>query len=265
MTFHAFHHLCRLPGKSVDREPSFWETLPFGSRSPREKQRKGNTIVNDSASTLEPVLRFLGEKERETIYRSAMQVLEEIGMQVLHEDAANLLKSAGCRPDPEGIVRVPAVRVEKAVSSAPKNIRVYDREGNAAMDLGGRRTYFGTGSDLIYALDGTTMERHQCKLEDVVRAALVADAMPNIDFVMSFAHPHEKDPRCAYLESFCAMVENSTKPIVHTAESRRDLSEMWNISKVLRGGDKQLRQKPYCIHYAEPISPLKHPHASLDK
>jgi trimethylamine--corrinoid protein Co-methyltransferase len=47
------------------------------------------------------------------------------------------------------------------------------------MDVGGRRAYFGTGSDLIFSHDAIKNERHPCVLEDVCRAARVADALPN--------------------------------------------------------------------------------------
>jgi len=37
------------------------------------------------------------------------------------------------------------------------------------------------------------------------------------------------------------------------------------IASTIRHGNDALRKKPYFIHYAEPISPLKHPFESLDK
>ncbi|MCP4687159.1 MAG: trimethylamine methyltransferase, partial [Desulfobacterales bacterium] len=165
----------------------------------------------------------------------------------------------------EGVVKTPARLVENAVKSAPGHIAVFNREGAPAMDLGGRRAYFGTGSDLMHHVESKHMKRVKTSLEEVARAARVCDALPNIDFIMSFAHPHEADPPRAYLESFKAMAENSVKPIVNTAESRDDLSEMWEISKILRGGEAELREKPHWIQYAEPISPLKHPFSSVDK
>jgi len=61
------------------------------------------------------------------------------------------------------------------------------------------------------------------------------------------------------------MVENSIKPIVCTAECRDDLYEMWSMARIIRESEEALRVKPYFIHYAEPISPLKHPFPSLDK
>ena len=43
------------------------------------------------------------------------------------------------------------------------------------------------------------------------RAAYLCDALPNIDFVMSCAHPTDIEPARSYLESYKAMVTNTTK------------------------------------------------------
>ena len=40
---------------------------------------------------------------------------------------------------------------------------------------------------------------------------------------------------------------------------------MWHIARLIRGGEEALVERPYFIHYAEPISPLKHPVESVDK
>lgn len=218
-----------------------------------------------SSNGFTPKLTFLSELDKQRIFQAALMVIEEYGMSVLHEGALDLLKKAGCPADDDGIVKIPADRVKRAIQSAPANISIYDREGEHAMDLGGRRAYFGTGSDLMYAVESKNMTRHKTGLEDIARAARVCDALPNIDFIMSCAHPHELEPSRAYLESFKAMAENSKKPIVTTAENRTDLAQMWEISKILRGGEKALREKPHWVHYAEPISPLKHPVPSVDK
>lgn len=214
---------------------------------------------------MQPEIRFLNPEDREAIYQGALEVLSRMGMLVLHPEGLELLRQAGCEVDEDSMVRIPAALVTRALSSAPQSIPVYDRKGELAMDLGSTRSYFGTGSDLIYALDGQSFERSVASLEDVARAARVCDALPNIDFVMSFAHPSELSPHVAYMASFQAMAENTVKPIVNTAEGRSDLAEMRQIGILLRGSDQALRERPYTIQYAEPISPLKHPFHSVDK
>ncbi len=215
--------------------------------------------------TFKPTLTFLSTQDREKIHQAVLEILSEIGMRVNHDGAMALLKDAGCAVREDGMVKIPQELVLKSIESAPDNIAIYDREAKHAMDLGGHRSYYGTGSDLIYSLESETMQRHPCVLEDVARAARVADAMPNLDFIMSFAHPSDIPAPRAYLYSFQAMAANSVKPIVCTAASRSDLSEIWEICRILRDGEEELRAKPYSIYYGEPVSPLQHAVESVDK
>ena len=215
--------------------------------------------------TFKPTLSFLSQPDKNKIHNAVLEVLNDVGMRILHPDALALLRQTDCIVSDDGMVRIPAKIVEQALESAPSTIAVYDRTECLVMDLGGRRSYFGTGSDLIYALDSEDGRRHQCRLEDVQNAARLSDALTHIDFIMSFAHPSEIKPQRAYLASFQAMADNSVKPIVCTAEGRHDLEVIWKIARIIRGSEDALRTKPYFIHYAEPISPLKHPFNSLDK
>ena len=214
---------------------------------------------------LRPRISFLSQEDKEKIHRAVMSILSDIGMKILHDEALALLKAGGCSAEEDRMVKIPGELVQQAIDSAPKNIDVYDRHGDHVMDLGGHRSYFGTGSDLIFTLDSKTRQRHRCVLDDVARAARVADALPNIDFIMSFANPSDFPPKRAYLLSFQTMAANSTKPIVCTADSRNDLNMIWEIARILRGGENDLRSKPYAIYYGEPVSPLQFPFESVDK
>jgi trimethylamine--corrinoid protein Co-methyltransferase len=218
-----------------------------------------------SEFTTKPNISFLSDEAKDEIHQAALRLLNEVPMEVHHEEALELLKGAGCSPQDDRFVTIPESLVQQSIEKAPENISMYDRLGNPAMDLGGHRSYFGTGSDLIYSFNSETNQRHQCVLEDVGTAARVADALPNIDFIMSFAHPSDIAPQRSYLLSFQAMAANSIKPIVCTAECRDDLSEIRQIALILRGNDDALRSQPYFILYVEPISPLKHPFDSVDK
>ena len=50
-------------------------------------------------------------------------------------------------------------------------------------------------------------------------AARLCDALPQVDFVMAYAHPGDFDPHVALLQSFRAMVKNTTKPLCVVAEN----------------------------------------------
>ena len=208
---------------------------------------------------------FLTQTDKKQIYQAALEILGEIGMQILQDEALTLLQAAGCTVEAAQIVKIPAKLVENALQTAPHNIRIYNRENTLAMELGGYRAYFGTGSDLMYWIEPEHFTRRLCTLAEVKQAARLCDALPNIDFIMSCAYPSEIEPHRSYLASFQAMAESSVKPIVCTAECRDDLSAMWAIARIIRGSAEALQAQPYFIQYAEPISPLKHPAHSLEK
>jgi len=222
--------------------------------------------ASDSAPRPRPGrLTYLSDADKTAIYEGALEIIGSVGMRVLHPEALELLRAAGCSVQEPDLVRIPRELVEQARSTAPAVVEVYDRAGEPAMSLGRHNSYFGTGSDLMSTYDLETGEHRPSCLADVARAARLCDALPNIDFVMSCAHPNDIEPARSYLESFNAMVANTTKPMVMTSEHAGDLAVMCAVAEALRGGPEELAAKPYFTMYLEPVSPLSHPVESIDK
>lgn len=222
--------------------------------------------MNDKPTpVLNSRLTLLSAEKCQAIYDGALTIIAEIGMKVPHEVARDLLAGAGASVEGDDLVRIPRELVAKARATVPRMIDVYGRNGELAMQLGGFNSYFGTGSDLMSIYDFETGERRLSVIADVGRMAHLCDGLPNIDFIMSMAHPHDVEAYASYLESFRHMVSNTTKPMVMTAAGVEDLEVMWKIASELRGGAEELRAKPYFIQYGEPVSPLQHAPEVLDK
>jgi trimethylamine--corrinoid protein Co-methyltransferase len=210
-------------------------------------------------------LTYLTDADKTAIYEAALDIIETVGQRVHHAEALELLRAAGCFVEEPDLVRIPRELVETARRTAPAIIEVYDRAGAPAMSLGRYNSYFGNGSAVTSVYDIDTGEHRPTVLADGVMAARLCDALPNIDFVMAYAHPGEGDPHRALLESFRAMVANTTKPLVAVAENAGDLAVMADIAAVVRGGGDELDTKPYFVLYGEPTSPLRHPVEAVDK
>ena len=110
---------------------------------------------------------------------------------------------------------VPAKLVEWALKTAPSSITIYNRFGEAAMDLGGYRSYYGTGSDCFNIIDHRTWERRRAVLQDVVEGVTVCDGLDNIDFVMCMFLPSDVPGEIADRYQMAAMLNHTTKPIVY--------------------------------------------------
>ena len=208
---------------------------------------------------------YLDEDGKRAICEAALHILSHTGMRVRHQEVVALVVEAGASVSAERLVLTPHHLVKSVLATVPRTVSVYDREGKPAMELAGSNSYFGTGSDLLFRYDINTRERRDTVLNDVAEAALLCDALPNIDFVMSYATAGDIDAHCSFLEAFRAMSLATTKPIVTTAESARDLGVMWQIGCELRGSESTLRREPYFVVYAQPVSPLLHPLESMEK
>ena len=225
----------------------------------------GATSSDLSAQGLRLRVGFLNDDDKQRIYDAAVEICGGVGMRVHQEEALGLLRDAGADVDGD-LVKLPAALIERARSTVPAAVTIYDRDGEPAMELGGHNSYFGTGSDLMNLYDLESGERRKATLADVATAARLCDALPNLDFVMSCAYPNEiADSHRAYITEFRAMVTGTTKPMVVTAEGVSDLRAIWEVASALRGGAEVLRAKPYFVMYGQPSSPLSHPGDSLDK
>ncbi len=209
-------------------------------------------------------LTILTDDQCEEIHLASLEVLDSIGVKVYDEEALELLHGAGARID-GNLARIPAWMVQEALAAAPCRVPIGDRNGNRAMLLEKGRSYYGTGSDTQTTIDIYSGERRETTKQDVVHAATLIDALEQIDFAMSMAIASDVPVSSSYLHQFEAMLINTTKPFVYTAEHKQDVLDMIEISEIAAGGAEALQQNPFMILYSEPSSPLKHTETALQK
>ncbi len=211
-----------------------------------------------------PQFGVLTEDDCKAIYSASLEVLERTGVMVENEEALFLLKDNGAYLK-GNIAHIPSYLVEQSLRYAPKKILIYSREGKLAMRLEGTNSYFGTGSDCPNIIDSFTGKLRKQTRKDIGQGALIADELANIDFVMSMGLISDKPMPVTDLYQFQEMVFNTTKPIIFTSHDKRGNQDIIDMASIITGGEDELREKPFIIHYIEPSSPLKHSRAALDK
>ena len=202
--------------------------------------------------------RVLSDDQIEEIKRAAFEVMSKVGYRVHHEGARKMLKQAGALVSGE-IVKVPEHIVTECLKTTPKGWTVYDREGNRAMEVEGRKSYYGTSTASPNTKDALSGEIHPTRVTDIAIGAKVADALPNIDWVMPMGSVQDVPPTVADLFEFEAVVTHTTKPIIFLGYTPRGVELVFEMAAEVAGGIDKLRQRPFVIFYPEPISPLVWP------
>jgi trimethylamine--corrinoid protein Co-methyltransferase len=219
----------------------------------------------DSVGSYPSGYRIFNDAQLEDLHLATLEILRRTGVRVHNDEALDLLRGAGCVVTDKTLVRFPPRVIEDALDAAPPRVVLCKRTGEPGMYLEGHRTYFGTGSDLPNTRDLETGERRLSLLSDVKKTARLADALPNLDFVMSMALPSDVPTATSDRRSFLSMVENTAKPLVFTAWDEAGLADIIAMAELVAGGAEELALKPFLLAYLEPTSPLQHSQVVMRK
>jgi len=224
-------------------------------------------LNNDFLVRRRPRIQLLSSDQIYQIHLSSLKVLERTGVNVLLPEAVDLLREAGADVTGEKRVRIPSHLVEEALRSAPRRITISDRNGKPAMFLEDHNIHYGTGTDTKFTIDLYSGKRRASKGEDVEKAALICDYLPNIDFVgsMGGVSASEVNPLVSDRHNFARMIYNTTKPILFTSWGLAGLSDIYDMAVAVRGSAENFRRNPFIMLYTEPTSPLQHTREALEE
>lgn len=210
--------------------------------------------------------RVLNEEKIARIHEKTLYLMEHVGMKVDGERAVELLTDCGARLGNDGRMRIGADMVEKALASAPKELTLYNRDGEAAMVINSEnQVYFGTHSDQLELVDPFEGGVRKFLKKDIATMCRVADSLPNIHFVLSVGMTADVDPRIQTQSTFIETLKHFSKTINFSSNDVASLKDCINIAADFAGGLKELQEKPFLFYYCEPIPPLTHPADSTEK
>lgn len=210
-------------------------------------------------------LRSLNVDQITLLHEASLEIMSHTGMRFFSNEALDLFKKGGATITDGNLVCIPPYLVEWALRSAPKNITIYDQTGKRAMNLGGYRSYYGTGSDCMHIYDPYTSERRLAVLADVINGVRLVDCLPNLDFVMSMYLPSDVPEEFYERRQMAIMLQESTKPIVFVGIEANSTVYAIEMAKVVAGGLEQLQRYPFIVNYVNAVSAFQHNEESIDR
>ncbi len=212
-----------------------------------------------------PQFRKLSDDQIERLHHASLEILARTGVRLYEPEALDLLKARGVAVEDGNRVRIPPGLVEWALSVAPKRTVLCDRRGRRVMPLERHNVFYGPGSDCPNVIDVRTGERRPGVLQDIVEASIVCDALPHIDFLMSFCIASDLPQETADRHQMRAMLMHSVKPILFVTTEFEGCVDVIRMAEAVAGGAETLRRHPICACYINVTSPLRHNQEALRK
>ncbi|MCC6489862.1 MAG: trimethylamine methyltransferase family protein [Candidatus Hydrogenedentes bacterium] len=201
-------------------------------------------------------LSVLSETEIKKIHDASLDILQTCGVKVLRPQTLDFLGRLGLPVDRENqLVRFPRACVEDALSHAPHQFDVFDREGQFAFTLGGGMPKIAAGHNAVFWVDSNTGETRNSTVADVERFARICEELGGIDMIGIPVMPQDVSvPQASLLYAVKACIENSRKPIFFSTDNPAVNRAVMRMLEAAVPGD--LKQTPYGISQFSPTSPL---------
>jgi trimethylamine---corrinoid protein Co-methyltransferase len=209
--------------------------------------------------------RILSEDDCAAIVEAACKILESVGCEIRNEKAISLLKNHGCVVE-GNIVHIPEALTRQSIGSAPRQVLLYDREGNVAMklDASSQETFYGAGTSAVYRYDLETGERRPVVKHDIYDAIVIQDRLENIDLTCGLGYISDCDQKLAGVWEARLALEATTKPFTMNCMDRWTIEAEVDLFAAASGGREQFLSHPSVLCACFPMSPMVHPDDALD-
>ncbi|MGQ9586794.1 MAG: trimethylamine methyltransferase family protein [Thermoplasmata archaeon] len=201
----------------------------------------------------------LSKDDIEQVHQSALRILAEVGVKIDSPSVLEMLAKAGGKVDREKqLAFIDERMIVQALKSAPRKIRLSSRRG-IDHDIPHEGTQLiSTDGQPPAVFDMDTLKKRPSILKDVIDFAVLADALPEVDFVWPPVVATDMPPARSSFYEFLATLAYTSKHVQHGATSPEEASFQIEIASAILGSTEELRRRPIFSDVCTPISPLRY-------
>ncbi len=210
-------------------------------------------------------VKILEDDQIEKIHLKSLEILENTGVNVPHEEILSRFVSFGANVDiTSSIVKIPSDLVMELISKAGKSFTLYGRDLSKTAEFGvGKRNYNSSAGQAFW-VDNIGGPRRHTNLNDVKEATRLGDALEQITIPGAMSDPLEIPLEWRCIQVALEMIKNTDKPITYWFNDRRSAKHLVDLLIALRGDEKKAQKYPLFYPLFEPVSPLSFPFNGID-
>lgn len=203
-------------------------------------------------------LEILSKEELQEIHDGSLQILEEAGCYIPHQEILDLFHQAGAKVDfKDQTVKIPGHLVEELIKKAPESFTWCGRRDGYDIEMEGSRVHFGPASSAIYTID-VDGNRRRSTIQDAHNFVRLIDVLEHIDEGYCVVHPGDVLEHAWHAHMMYAMFKNSPKPFRGRIYGTQRATDCVNMAAVVAGGLDELAKRPTIITNVSTVSPLSH-------
>lgn len=197
------------------------------------------------------------------IHEASINVLQNTGIEILHEKARKIYKSNGAKIK-NSIVYLPYNIIEKFVEKAPETFMLHARNPDKTVNFGGEYSVFspGFGSPYVIDFDGA---RRVSTYEDYINFTKLSSNSSNIDILGGVLVELNDIPnKKRHAKMIYAASKYSDKPLYSSALGKKKALDTLKMISLIHGEDQIIKNKTISISIISTMSPLRYDAKMVD-
>jgi len=213
---------------------------------------------------IEQKLKILSNEQVVQVHETTLRVLQEVGIEVMHEDACRIWEDFGAkRKEGTSRILIPPDLVEKALTKVKSSFICGAREEKNEFLLGDEKIYGRNGGGPGQVIDLDSSELRNATKKDAADYARLVDALDYTQ-IAAPVYEQESNAKTRDLNTLACMIRNTSKHINIRLLNPGSLPFFMQMAQLVAGSDENLKQKPILTMLESPVSPLKHPAVLID-
>ena len=201
-------------------------------------------------------LEILSKDELDTIYQTALDILEKIGVNIEDDRIIELLKKNGCTADSNNIAYIPQKLVEQCLNSTPRGkVRLSGRNPDKDMILEKDQKYpFIISHVLMNYYDELKNDYHTITQDDIRDFVTISDSLDTISGNWMCTLMPDYGKMYSFYEYEIA-IKYTSKPVCISSFEPEAIPPTLELAEAVAGGRDELLKRPLTVAFCE-ISPL---------
>jgi trimethylamine--corrinoid protein Co-methyltransferase len=198
--------------------------------------------------------KILNEDLAQLVHEKSIEILTEVGFCVPEDNVLARLDSAGFLVVHETqMVRITPELLDQALQSLPKNVLLYNRNGDSLSKFRIESCFMGAGTPVnVFDLDSGV--KRSSTRKDVQQLVIIQDALQQVDIVRPTVTATDQGESSDLVE-IAELLLNTSKPIVHRVLYSEHVEAAVKMLFTVSGGKEAFQTKPNFATLYCPISP----------
>jgi len=205
-------------------------------------------------------VKILSDGQINELHAATVEVLGDVGIKLLHNDALEIMKGHGCNVDfDRNIVKIPEDILMQFVDQAPSEIMLYGRDSKYDLKLDASSDVYvmgGAGALHVIDLDGN---RRPSTLKDLRDLTRLEDTLENMDIAHFLVTPQDIPQDGFEMITFAEMLKNNTRNFYALVGGCKEgLSYEMDMASIAAGSIEAVKGRPFFVAGLCVTSPLTH-------